>query len=369
MAIYGNSIATMSLTEDKMISISEMFNFINESDMEMACMFERANIIQIIKEDNTEIAIPKEMDYSTNPETVKKTVIEKVKDLVSKFITFVKTSFQKLVESIQKFYLEHNINDSFFSKWKDKVTWNNLLIAKDKGWNGIPITIAMPGKPANISDSGFYRDIYENLGVAIDIEKDINPIVLAEDYPKSKELYDIFVEKNSKFKKEIEKREKDFIYGARAQQNGSAYFRIGPDRHKVGAMTYYYPDGKGFIATKTFAENGQKHIKELQFGSKEVIKQMNLSKDVELNNMKSYKKGGANESEDKEINKIEILYYRARYEFASTMIFCKSKIMQTIINCLKDQHKNAMQCYMYFIRAYHISQKDTKDVKKEKNEE
>lgn len=361
MAIYGNSAyATMSLTEDKMVSVSEMFNFINESDMEMACMFERANIVQIIKEDNTELAIPTNVEDSSNPETVKKTVIEKVKELINKFISFVKTSFQKLVEGLKKFYIEHNIQDSIISKWKDKVTWENLQMAREKGWKGCPITSPMIGKHASVTESGLYQNIYEN---NIKVEKDIDPIILAEDYSNAKKIYDSFKVKCNNFKKEVEIVESPDIYKWRADfdldvgRSGTTYFIITATQHEVGGVKYYYPNKDGFISTKSFAETGEKKIKELQFGAKDAIKQMNLSKDVELNNMKSYKNGGSNVSEDKEINKISILYYKARYEYASTMIFMKSKIMQSVIKVLKEQHQYAIKCYGHFISAYHISQK------------
>ena len=101
------------------------------------------------------------------------------------------------------------------------------------------------------------------------------------------------------------------------------------------------------------AENGQKLIRDVrQFGKKMISALKVDKKESELTNMKSYKKGGSNYNEnDEEGNVISMLYYKAKYEYASVFISLSQKMTSLVLSIMKNQHKHAIKFYMSIVSA------------------
>jgi hypothetical protein len=63
-------------------------------------------MIQVLKEENTSLSVPRNFFES---EKVKKTLLQKIKEIISNFIAMVKKAFVKLAEAIHKKYMETNL--------------------------------------------------------------------------------------------------------------------------------------------------------------------------------------------------------------------------------------------------------------------
>lgn len=357
MAIYGSMIKE-NVVFGHAMSLEEFFDFIQESDKQMEIMFEKTDLIQVLKEENTSLSIPTKISFDGDPETVKKTVIQKIKDLVDKFVQMVKEAFANLAKKLQEAYNNANFVDKFVSKFSDKVTFENLKIAKSKGWKGVPTSIPMINKFADAKDSKLYEnmnDEYYKNNTAINLDKDIRPIVNSKNLEEAKEKYNQFVEKLNKVKEE-EKRETSSSYiisknlDQRFDFKGDAilkaYFVISTDQSDD---SHYYPIPEGFAKTKKFAEEGQSLIKQVSQGSNAAINNLKLEKGASLNNLKSAK--GTNSSDNAEINQINILYCKAIYQNASQRVSVASKILRAVLGILRMQHRVAIQGYMQYVSA------------------
>lgn len=131
--------------------------------------------------------------------------------------------------------------------------------------------------------------------------------------------------------------------------------------------TKYFPAPKQFQLTKEFAESGQSKIKQTSQSYKIGLSKLKIEENCNLENMKSYKKGGSNYSkDDNEINKINMLYFKARYEYASFYVSRCSKTISSIVKILKVQHTIAIRTYIQFvsvIRRYVLKETPEKESK------
>lgn len=357
MAVYGKLIKSVNEGESyENVSFDQLTEFIYESDNEMNLMFEKANLIAILKEENTSLAIPKSIDYSNaaNPEQVKKKFSEKIKELFNKFLDWVKTAFENLKSKVTEFYLEHNLQDDFLSKWKNKVTWDNLETAKKKGWKGIPNSIGSVIEPVNINDTrllNLYSDHFKELSDQIDklsdceSEDSLNKI---EDKIKGI-INNINDRENRLLISQADKiiRDRNSSIMAGSKQNpfiGIISNSNAPDNH-------YYPDKLLFTNNKHFAETGQKEIKNIKVSgnhSVELVKDVILSSQkIMLNNSKENYK----EDKDNLQNKINYLICKYRYTSSSLFIKLSSKAMNGMVGALWKQHKVAVQNYLLYVQA------------------
>ena len=368
MSIYSNFMSSEISNKINTINSFESFlNFVYESNNEVESIFEQFDYLiegdtqlSVIKQSNTN----DESKSDDNAEKVKKTIIQKIKELFDTFVGFVKKIFINLSEIIKKKYMETNLSDKFFSRYKNIVKFNNLQTAREKGWKGIPINIPSIGRLCDYKDSSFYRYIikYINEGEEpiesyINIEKDIDPIIHADDLTQAKEIYKEFENKLSKFDTSEDEfdiqlnsneRSSSGIFNSKIPEN--PLFATTNDRSSDGK--FYYPNIELFATNKMLAEEGERKIKELRAGGNDTIKNMKTMKvKSELKNMKSFKKGGINSSKDKESDAINILYYKAKYKFASAVVKRQSSIIKLIISVIKKQQFFAIQNYLLYVQA------------------
>ena len=106
-----------------------------------------------------------------------------------------------------------------------------------------------------------------------------------------------------------------------------------------------------FNLTKEFAESGQSKIKKIRENYNYLTKELSNRKYFFLDNMKTFKKKGVNETEDKETNQINILYLKAQYEFSAAYISRVKRIISAIVSMLKDQHRIAIKSYTVMAMA------------------
>lgn len=349
MSVYGSQILNERV--DSNFTMGNLFEFIFESNTEIEVMFERFNVTEtlsgIITESDYALAIPQEFKF--DPEQVKKTLLEKIKEIWNKVITAVKTAINNVVEFIHKKYMETNLQDKFISKFSKNMTYDNLKKARENGWIGLAKNNPVIGKLADLKDSMFFKRILDDNQSGIDMDKDVEPIASASNYEEAKKIYDEYKKKLQEMKTKSMDSTLKISINNNFEFDPKKYFFI--IYNDAIDENHYFPGLDGFVRTKKMAEEGQSMLKNYKNDATRLMGNVKIQKECDLSNMKSYKKGGSNESSDKEINQIMILYYKARYEFSATYIQKSVMALNAVMGILRRQHTVSMENYMRFAMA------------------
>ena len=363
MSVYSSSVCDYRYNEAKTVSLDQLTRFIQESDEFVFNLFDENSLFGIMEAEATLL-------LNTNKvEETKKSIIQRIKELFSKFIGFVKGAFAKLADKLQEVYNKTNFVDKFVVRYKNIVIWENVEKLKEAGWKGMSTSIPMVGTPVSIKDTLLFDS--ESQKQLEEFEKYYNQIITSNSSDDAKQIYNTFSKRLKEYKERISE---DKYYRMSLRKNMQIGFAdidlrmatLTPDEYeKLLNSRYfaisnvsedekmYFPIKKYFITTKYMAENGQKLIRDVrQFGKKMISVLKVDKKESELVNMKSYKNGGSNYNEnDKEGNIISMLYYKAKYEYASAFISLSQKMTSLVLSIMKNQHKYAIKFYMSIVSA------------------
>ena len=363
MSVYLSSVCDYRYNEAKTVSLDQLDRFIQESNEFIFNLFNENSLFGIMEAEAT-------LTLTTNKvEETKKSIIQRIKELFSKFIGFVKGAFAKLADKLQEVYSKTNFVDKFVVRYKNIVIWENVEKLKEAGWQGIPTSIPMVGTPVSINDTLLFDS--ESQKQLEEFEKYYNQIITSNSSDDAKQIYNTFSTRLDEYKERISK---DNYHRMSLNKSMKISFAdidlkmatLTPDEYeKLLNSRYfaisnvsedektYFPIKNYFTTTKYMAENGQKLIRDVrQFGKKMISALKVDKKESELTNMKSYKKGGSNYNEnDKEGNIISMLYYKAKYEYASAFISLSQKMTSLVLSIMKNQHKHAIKFYMNIVSA------------------
>ena len=363
MSVYSSSVYDYRYNEAKTVSLDQLNSFIQESNEFVFNLFNENSLFGIMEAEAT-------LALNTNKvEETKKSIIQRIKELFSKFIGFVKGAFAKLADKLQEVYSKTNFVDKFVVRYKNIVIWENVEKLKETGWKGMSTSIPMVGTPVSIKDTLLFDS--ESQKQLEEFEKYYNQIITSNSSDDAKQVYNTFSKRLKEYKERISE---DNYYRMSLRKNMQIGFAdidlrmatLTPDEYeKLLNSRYfaisnvsedekmYFPIKKYFITTKYMAENGQKLIRDVrQFGKKMISVLKVDKKESELVNMKSYKNGGSNYNEnDKEGNIISMLYYKAKYEYASAFISLSQKMTSLVLSIMKNQHKHAIKFYMSIVSA------------------
>lgn len=363
MSVYSSSICDYRYNEAKTVSLEQLDRFIQESNEFVFNLFNENSLFGIMEAEAA-------LTLNTNKvEETKKSIIQRIKDLFSKFIGFVKGAFAKLADKLQEVYNKTNFVDKFVARYKNIVIWENVEKLKEVGWKGMSTSTPMVGTPVSINDTLLFDSEAEKQ--LEEFEKYYNQIITSNSSDDAKQIYNTFSNRLDEYKERISK---DNYYRMSLNKNMEISFAdidlkmatLTPDEYeKLLNSRYfavsnvseeektYFPIKNYFTTTKYMAENGQKLIRDVrQFGKKMISALKVDKKESELTNMKSYKKGGSNYNEnDKEGNVISMLYYKAKYEYASVFISLSQKMTSLVLSIMKNQHKHAIKFYMSIVSA------------------
>ena len=363
MSVYSSSVYDYRYNEAKTVSLDQLNSFIQESNEFVFNLFNENSLFGIMEAEATLL-------LNTNKvEETKKSIIQRIKELFSKFIGFVKGAFAKLADKLQEVYNKTNFVDKFVVRYKNIVIWENVEKLKEAGWKGMSTSIPMVGTPVSINDTLLFDS--ESQKQLEEFEKYYNQIITSNSSDDAKQVYNTFSKQLKEYKERISNDNYHRMSLRKNMQIGFADIdlriaTLTPDEYeKLLNSRYfaisnvsedektYFPIKKYFITTKYMAENGQKLIRDVrQFGKKMISALKVDKKESELTNMKSYKKGSSNYNEnDKEGNVINMLYYKAKYEYASVFIYLSQKMTSLILSIMKSQHKHAIKFYMTIVSA------------------
>lgn len=360
MAIYGNYAKNMSMVEEKSITIDGFLDFLAESDLQTMIMFEKADFITVLKEDNLLLTDKSGKTDGNDSEKVRKNIIQTVKDLIKKFIDAVKNLFQNLSEKLTEAYNKINFVDDYVSKYAKDVNYTNLTTAKTKGWKGIHESIPMVYDTIDLEDSVFFRQLTDASNPNFINESEIDEIISSKSLDEAKEKYNEFNKKVIKIGAEYKalKLDSDLSYQSSLLRLQSSLAKLTGKYAKKPLVVpaniedgYYFPDKELFAKTKNFAENGQKIIKDVKNSYKPMINNIKLDQKVDLSNMKSYKSGGVNATDDKETNQINILYYKAKYKYSSYFLQRCTDTIKYVVAMYRSQHLAAIRFYVECVKT------------------
>lgn len=360
MSVYCGFLNESIEAREPEITLESFTNFLFESELEMSALFERATIFTALNEETTALAIPSTISFdgATSTEEVKKTVVQKIKEVFAMLAKAIKDGVEKLIEKVQEMYMKTNLTDKFVSQFKGLTTYENLQKCRTAGWQGIPISLPSVISLADPTDSEMQRmkDNPSIYGDIPEIEKDIDPILTAPTIAEARDIYKKFEAKNSRFRDRAESTFGFTIHRSTDSKRGFlgsdpkknpyyGYFQNGNDDK------HYYPTPETFAITKQLAERGQNDIKQAKNSFNKSIDTLRTDRTIALDNMKSYIGKGSNKADDKETNQISILYYKARYQYSVSMISRAKQIYQAMFQIIARQHHVAIQQYFLWVSA------------------
>lgn len=349
MAIYGSYLRGEEPVFEK-VSFFDMLNFVTESDLEMNSIFERSLAIESFINEAEGVSEDITSKYGFDSEKTKKTILEKIKEIWDKFCNFVKTTFDELSKKLHDFYMNTNVSDAIMSAKSKNVTYVDLQKCREAGWKGIPNTLSSVCKICEIKDSSILtRDYYNNISEKDDIES----IISAKDLDSAKEIYKKFKEKLAEFKSHKETSERmessnkiSIALGNKGSEN--YFFAISTDKIDDN---HYFPTTQMYINHMNLATNGEKMIKEYRSVHKDYINKIKNNRDIDLFNMKNYKSIKSDDEFAKDTNQIMIMYYKAKYEFASAYIARCTNVLSATSGILARQHRLACSNAIMYIHA------------------
>ena len=368
MAVYGNTVAFQEAYSNRI----DLISWLNEA---CTSFNDYIDSFLVIKEENDLIVadVPyKEVEDDKSDEKkketvekIKKTFWQKVKEIFIKVIDAIKKFFRGIYTRIHEMYMNTNLKDKFWSRWKDKVTYPNLQKAKDNGWQGLHKSVTLPGKIWDPTESKLFSDLYESLNPEND-SRDYNPQYILElidqmmDKKSENEVDDIF--------KDIEKaigvqqeRLKGYDHSIVYAKGG--YFRLSWDNKyydngDVNAalatammeddQQYYFPPFNLFANAKKLAEEGQRIQKDKNYDNKINLKAIKDDKEVQKslikNDMKAY--------EDDPLM-MKKLNYKMKATLAYVTLYYKRcyATCKSVGQVVAIQYQHSISAYIKFIQA------------------
>lgn len=316
----------------------------------------------LFKDLNTQLCITEAEELAVidvkSEDAVKKSIIETLKNLFIKFVNFLKSKMQQLIDWIKEMYMNTNAADSIVSKIGKGITFDRIKNAREKGWKGCPTTLPCVN-PMSMSDSKINKKIKEQFK-----EKEYGDlcekVIKCQTLQEAKEVFDDIKSKASETRSETRKRGN---MGISLDNSWDVRFQgtiFGEEEVKIYVYTlnnanekgYYYPDADSFAKVKTMAEKGESFIKNYNVDLNKYLNSVQKEMiDPEIANMKSFKLKGENATEDKEVNQINILYHKARILVAQLGLKAYSNSISDVIGFLKIQHIIAIKTYLYWIAS------------------
>ena len=340
MGIYGESIFTNNIVQEAVMDPMEFMMFCMESIHEVDLMIERVNITSVL-EASTAVATVG-FDKSESGEKVKKTIIEKAKEIYNKMVTMIKEFVDKAKRKITQFYLNTNVKDMLMSKNKNIVCWENLEKAKENGWFGLEKSVIMIGQMVNIRDSSFF-DIDSNLKKYDVTQEDVDKILMSTSLEEAEEKSKEIKKRLRELKKEVLIRDNKIAYFFNNTEKASRYasnpyFAISNIDGKDNK--HYYPTRDMFELTCKIALEGQSEIKKMKFENGGYIKSL---RKVQTINLKNITETASKEKTDAQ--KLQMIYYKTVFDHYGTIIFVMNRVISAVIGMFTQQYSVAIKAF------------------------
>lgn len=339
--IYGN---TFINKEESIITYESFIDFFNESMEEHDKIFEsfmfEAETLQLTDSQHKD---------------TKKGILETIKNLFQKFITFVKRAVQKVMDWYKDIQ-EGKYKDILANKLLKDLKYEDLETAKKNGWKGIPEQSSF----AMIDPARIQHELYmfENVKEEIrnnKITEIIESIKSVEKFEEAKEKYKEVQESISNLRYYDFKPGSIHLMKFRAgMENISRRHKrsFGDNKQDVQLILLYhttiqngfwYPDTRGFGHVKDYTFNGASNISRY---SKELYKYVS---DYDKAYVEPIEKSIANATTSNADNdqSRDLLYNKAQLSVAQYVMKVYTGIIKETLDALKVQHSVAIGTYIF----------------------
>lgn len=376
MGLYGNIMFeqecdfdfSYTIDESKAMSPLDFIEYCEESVLETDLLFESFGILN---EENDLVFSDKEISgdaKETGSSSSKKSnigtkFVETLKKLWNSFCNMIMKAWHTITDKIKELYQKTNLTDSLISKMGKNVTWENWNKAITNGCPGLSIARPVIGRlidPKEDTSLSYRNEEIDKLKKLLeDTEKIydcITPNLVNKD--KAKDIYDDISNKLSDVKlKELEGRnvfdaadaaiDKATNHGTSNTDNPNEliYYSLTNGKDKK----HYFPDQRGFVATKNLAETGQKICKDYKKNANATI--ANYKNSMVKDNkylFKAAKKDSRKKDDqtDRDIALVESYYYKAKINCSQKYISYVAKCFKNSISMMYQQHRVAILTYI-----------------------
>lgn len=376
MGLYGNIMFeqecdfdfSYTIDESKAMSPLDFIEYCEESVLETDLLFESFGILN---EENDLVFSDKEISgdaKETGSSSSKKSnigtkFVETLKKLWNSFCNMIMKAWHTITDKIKELYEKTNLTDSLISKMGKNVTWENWNKAISNGCPGLSIARPVIGRlidPKQDTSLSYMGEEIDKLKKLLeDTEKIydcITPNLVNKD--KAKDIYDDISNKLSDVKlTELEGRK--IFYAADKAINKATNFgtsnTANPNELIYYSLTngkdkkHYFPDQRGFVATKNLAETGQKICKDYKKNANATI--ANYKNSMVKDNkylFKAAKKDSKKRDDqtDRDIALVESYYYRAKIDCSKKYVSYVAKCFKNSISLMYQQHRVAILTYI-----------------------
>ena len=393
MGLYGNIMFeqksdfdfSYTIDESKAMSPLDFIEYCEESVLETDLLFESFGILDegndIVLSDKTINGEYKETGSSSSKKSnIGTKFVETLKKLWNSFCNMIMKAWHTITDKIKELYQKTNLTDSLISKMGKNVTWENWNKAiSNNSCPGLSTNYPVIGRMIDAKEDTNFSLYKEEIDKLIDLVKDTEKIEQCitpqVDVEKAKDIYDDINDKLSKIKlKEypmianvvnaanntILKSQIDHAFdptyqGPKSEDLILYSLKNGKDDK------HYYPDARGFTATKNMAETGQKICKDYKRNANNTIaayKKTMIKDNKEMFYTNKKDSIVKRDQTDKNIALIESLYYKAKINCFKKYVSFKTKCFKSSITMMYQQHRVAIMTYM---AMYNVIKKYAKE--------
>ena len=364
--LYGYKFLPKEESEYNIVSYENFIDFYYNTLYETDLLFDKFSNGIIISEDTPLMIEDKSANSSKfNFKQFVNTIWEKIKELFNKFIGFVGQCIKNIADKISEFYNSGGLVDRLNKEMLPELKWQDLEVAKSKGWKGIdkkyslvtPCTILNePGKIKRKLDDVLERmKAKDKLDKLYDICYNYREIRMDEDGTftttanSAKSIYDDIVEDIDKYKEKIDTSSLESLLFQESlnfgylfnSEKSPLFYTYGKDQD------YYYPLAKDFAVLKDMVSQGMKQIRLYKQNADVYIKehkkdfidpvknQINSIKNADDKDTVSYQKD------------VSIYYSKAQLKLNMFVLKAATNCFKNSVTILKKQHSTAVQTYTY----------------------
>lgn len=393
MGLYGNIMFeqecnfdfSYTIDESKAMSPLDFIEYCEESVLETDLLFESFGILNeendLVFSDKIINGEYKETGSSSSKKSnIASKFVETLKKLWNSFCNMIMKAWHTITDKIKELYEKTNLTDTIISKMGKNVTWENWNKAiSNNSCPGLSTNYPVIGRMIDAKEDTNFSLYKEEIDKLIDLVKDTEKIeqciTLQVDVEKAKDIYDDINDKLSKIKlKEypmianvvnaanntILKSQIDHAFDPTYQGPKSEDFILYSLKNGKDDK-HYYPDARGFTATKNMAETGQKICKDYKRNANNTIaayKKTMIKDNKEMFYTNKKDSIVKRDQTDKNIALIESLYYKAKINCFKKYVSFKTKCFKSSITMLFQQHRVAIMTYM---AMYNVIKKYAKE--------
>ena len=296
----------------------------------------------------------------------------RLKAMLSSFLKWVKSIWDKLLESVKKALekiRESTLRDKALTALFDKLSYDDIDNARDKGWDGLPYQETVICVPASIIDSEIVRknrrhktDEIEGLGSIIESIIQTNDIHKAEEaYERVKTRCNEILENSDN---QVHKWDEiEFSRNLSASIDKS--FREAPDFRPLFVYlrvknsnnpAFGYPDQAQFDSCKSLALHGEKYVNDTRKDYYDrCMKGLEEFINADISNILNSKE--EDYKFNNSTNQIFGYYNKAMLVSDKTQLTLHQRILTEVIQIINLQIKFSLKTYLKMFSAVKVHQK------------